>query len=98
MTGRHVGADEAESLGIADRVVAADELLEVALADAARWATGPTVAYGEAKRALHEGLRLPLDEGLALEREAFARCFETVDAREGIEAFIEKRTADFKGA
>jgi len=98
MSGRHVAANEALALGIADRVVPAADLLDTAMEDAAQWANGPTVAYGEAKRALNEGLRLPLDEGLALEREAFTACFRTADAREGIGAFIEKRTAEFKGA
>ncbi len=98
MSGRHVAADEALELGIADRVVPAADLLDTAMEDAGRWANGPTVAYGEAKRALNEGLRLPLDEGLVLERESFAACFRTADAREGVAAFLEKRTPEFKGA
>jgi len=93
--GRYVSADEALALGIADRVV--DDVFEAALEDAHTWATGPTVAYGAAKRALNEGLRLPLEEGLAVEREGFAEAFRSADAREGVQAFLAKRTAAFVG-
>ncbi|GBD85460.1 putative enoyl-CoA hydratase [bacterium BMS3Abin02] len=94
-SGRHVPADEALDLGIADRVV--DDVLEAALEDAHTWANGPTVAYGAAKRALDEGLRLPLEEGLAVEREGFVEAFRSADAREGVQAFLAKRPATFTG-
>lgn len=96
-SGRHVGADEALELGIADEVVPVDELLDHAMRDAHRWAEGPTVAYAAAKRALNEGLRLPIDEGLAMEAEGFAKAFSSADGREGVAAFVEKRMAVFEG-
>ena len=95
--GKPVDAATAESLGIADRVVPADQLLDAAMEDAARWAEGPTAAYGAAKRAMNEGLRLPLAEGLALEFDGFADSFATEDAAEGIAAFLEKRRPRFTG-
>lgn len=97
LSGRHVPAEEALEIGLADKVFPVDSLLEEALAAAQRWAPGPGIAYGAAKRALNEGLRLPLDAGLALEIEAFNQCFGTNDAREGVAAFLEKRDASFEG-
>jgi enoyl-CoA hydratase/carnithine racemase len=97
-TGRHLGAEEAHDIGLADKVLPAAQLLEAAMADAGRWAVGPTYAYGAAKRALNEALRLPVDEGLAAEINAFLACFRTDDAREGVAAFVEKREASFGGS
>lgn len=96
-TGRQVDAQEALSLGLADKVVPADELLELALADAAEWATKPTVALAAAKRALSAGWGRPLDEGLAVEQEAFQESFASDDAVEGVTAFLDKRQPRFKG-
>ncbi len=93
-TGRHVGAEEAHQIGLADKVLPAAQLVAAATTDATRWAAGPTFAYGAAKRALSEGCRL---EGLALEVDEFLSCFRTADAREGVTAFIEKRQAVFGG-
>lgn len=96
-SGRHVDATEALELGIADRVHPTDEVLERALADAAEWAKGPTRALASAKRALAGGWGSPLDRGMEIEAEAFRECFDTADAREGVAAFIEKRSPDFEG-
>lgn len=97
-SGRHVGAEEAHDIGLADKVLPAAQLLEAAMADAGRWAAGPTVAYGAAKQALSDSLRLPIDEGLRAEVDAFVECFRTDDAREGVAAFIEKREGKFGGS
>jgi enoyl-CoA hydratase len=96
-SGRQVGAEEACDIGLADQVLPATQLLDTAMDDAARWAAGPTRAYGAAKRALNEALRLPVGEGLAAEIDSFLTCFRTDDAREGVAAFIEKREASFNG-
>ncbi|HSG79945.1 MAG TPA: enoyl-CoA hydratase-related protein [Acidimicrobiia bacterium] len=95
--GRQVAADEALAIGLADRVVPADDLLEASLESARAWAHGPTAAIGIAKRAINEGFGLPLDEALAVERGLFADVFRTADAREGVSAFLEKRDPDFRG-
>ena len=97
MSGRFVTAEEALKLGLADKVLPADRLLEEATEDAGRWAEGPTVALGAAKRALTGGLGLPLRDAMEVERQAFGECFWTDDAREGVEAFVEKRRAVFGG-
>jgi enoyl-CoA hydratase/carnithine racemase len=96
-TGRQVDAEEALAIGLADKVAPTDEVLDLALADAAEWATRPTAAIGLAKEAMAIGRALPLDEALALEQEKFQESFATEDAREGISAFVEKRDAVFKG-
>lgn len=97
-SGRFVPAAEALRLGLADRVVPADELLDRAMEDAQRYAQGPTVALGAAKRALIGGLGLHLRDAMEVERQAFLDCFWSDDAREGVAAFIEKRRATFGGS
>ena len=96
-SGRQVGAEEALAIGYADKVAPPDEVLELALADAAVWATKATVAIAEAKKALAAGRGVPLAEALAIEQEGFQTTFASEDAVEGVNAFIEKREADFKG-
>ena len=96
-SGRHVPAEEALAIGLADKVFPKDELLEAAVADAARYASGATAALGAAKRAVNEGWGRPMDEALAVEADAFRECFYTKDAREGVSAFLEKRDARFTG-
>jgi enoyl-CoA hydratase/carnithine racemase len=95
--GRQVDADEALEIGLADRVVRADDLLDASLDYARAWTHGPTAAIGIAKRAINDGFGLPLDEALTLEQDLFAAVFRTADAREGVSAFLEKRNPDFQG-
>lgn len=96
-TGRQVGAEEAASIGYADKVAPADEVLDLAMKDAAEWAAKATRAIAEAKEAMAAGRGVPLDEALAIEQKAFQASFATDDAVEGVNAFIEKREANFKG-
>jgi enoyl-CoA hydratase/carnithine racemase len=73
-------------------------MLELALGDAAEWATKATAAIAAAKKALAEGRGVPLEKALAIEQEAFQTTFATDDAVEGVNAFIDKREAEFKGS
>lgn len=97
-TGRHVKADEALAIGIADKVAKDEELLELAMKDAAAFAAGPTQAYAAVKRAVSRGFDRPVEEGLAIEAEQFARAFASQDARIGVAAFLAKEKPEFTGA
>ncbi len=88
-TGRQVRADEALSIGLVNRVVAPDYVLEAALGWAAELARGPLVAHGLAKAAVDGGLEGTLSDGLAIEQKAFAAAARTEDAARGIASFAE---------
>jgi enoyl-CoA hydratase/carnithine racemase len=96
-SGRQVKAEEALAIGLADRVVPAAGLMEAASVFASTWVSAATAAIGAAKRAINEGWGLPMDAALAVEQEAFASAFSTADAREGVSAFLEKRSPRFEG-
>ncbi|HET7236555.1 MAG TPA: enoyl-CoA hydratase-related protein [Actinomycetota bacterium] len=96
LSGRRVGADEALTMGLVDRVVASAEVYEVAIEEARRFADGPTAAYAAAKRALAAADRR-LEEGLEVERDVFVPLFATNDQEEGMRAFLEKRQPRFEG-
>jgi enoyl-CoA hydratase len=83
-----VRADEAERIGLVDRVVPAAELLDAATDWAAELARGPVVAMGLAKRAIDRGLDGSLAEGLDIEADAFVEVFATEDAAIGVRSFL----------
>jgi enoyl-CoA hydratase len=88
-SGRHVKADEALAIGLADRVVPAAQLHEEALNWAATFARGAVVAMGLAKRAIDRGLDGTLAAGLDEEAAAFVTAFTTDDAKAGVASFLE---------
>jgi enoyl-CoA hydratase len=96
LTGRLVGAAEAVTMGLASRFIEGD-VLEGALAVAAEVAAMGPVAVRLAKRSIHENADVGLQTALGAERSLFALCFATEDQSEGMAAFLEKRTASFKG-
>jgi enoyl-CoA hydratase/carnithine racemase len=89
-TGRHVAADEALALGIADEVVADDAVYARALELAGQYAEGPAVALRSAKLAIDAGLELDLDAALRLETALFAGLFATEDQTTGMTSFLEQ--------
>ncbi len=88
LSGRQVAAEEALRMGLADRVVPADEVLAAARAWAAELATGAVVGQALAKKAIDNGLDGSLADGLTLEQELFVEVFTTNDARTGVESFL----------
>ena len=102
LTGRAVDAAEAERIGLVNRVLDAesrDAFLEQVL-EYARQFTKPgkaSLAVGNIKRACQSGGQLPIEQGLALERELQALLFNSGDAKEGLNAYVEKRQAAFSG-
>jgi enoyl-CoA hydratase/3-hydroxyacyl-CoA dehydrogenase len=94
-TGDPIGAEEAYEHGLVNRVVDDHELFDTALAWARKFARQPPLALEQIKRVSH---RADLDEGIEAEKAGFAAVFGSEDAREGIGAFLGKRTPRFKGA
>jgi enoyl-CoA hydratase len=88
-TGRQVRAGEALSIGLVNRVVAPDDVLEAALSWAAELAAGAVVAQSLAKSAVDEGLETTLTQGLDLEQKAFVAVAGTEDAARGLASFRE---------
>jgi enoyl-CoA hydratase/carnithine racemase len=97
ITGRTVSPDEALRIGLVDRTFPADELPAATREYADALARNATMAVGLTKLAVSRGMELPLDGGLAYEREALFRAFASEDAAEGVNAFLEKRPPAFKG-
>ncbi len=96
ITGALLDPEEAERIGLINRVVDGDPL-EYAIEWARELAQGATMAQGLIKIAVQEGMEMPLNGGLALERELQNRLFASEDAREGISAYVDKRKPAFKG-
>ena len=88
-TGRFVGAQEALSIGLVDRVVAPDDVYDEALKLAQQLARGPAVALRAAKNAINRGLDVDLATGLEIERMQFAQLFATQDRQAGMDSFID---------
>lgn len=97
-TGRQIKAAEALAIGLASQVVAADGLREAGMAAARTIAAKAPVAVRLAKQAVQRGQDLDLDNACAYESAQFALAFATADQKEGMRAFLDKRSADFKGS
>jgi len=97
LTGDAIRAADAERLGLVNRVVPVELLLEEAKAIAKKIAAKPQLAVRAAKEAVLKSANLPLDEGLEFERKSFFVLFSSEDKTEGMKAFIEKRKPVFKG-
>jgi enoyl-CoA hydratase len=89
-SGRQVRADEALAIGLVDKVVPADEVVDEALRWARSFAAGAVVAMGLAKRAIDDGLEGTLAAGLDVEADRFADAFVTNDAATGIASYLEQ--------
>jgi enoyl-CoA hydratase len=97
LTGRMLGAREALGLGLVARVVAKEAWLDEAKRAAREIAAKSPIAVRLAKEAVDAAFEAPLSVGVAFERRAFYLARASEDATEGLNAFVEKRTPDFKG-
>lgn len=95
--GEKIPAEQARELGLVNRVVGADELMDVAGDLAARYAAGPTKAYGYIKKMLDRAEHSSLESALDYEVYMQEAAGRTADYTEGVTAFVEKRTPEFRG-
>jgi len=96
LTGEMIDAQEALRLGLVNRVVAQENLLEEVRLIAARIASKGRYAVRLCKVAVNNGLEMSLNQGCAYETELFGHCFATQDQKEGMAAFLEKRKPIFQ--
>ncbi|MBM3224300.1 MAG: enoyl-CoA hydratase/isomerase family protein [Candidatus Tectomicrobia bacterium] len=96
-TGEMISAEEANALGLLNQLVAPEALMPTTYALARKLADGPPIAIRLAKRALYHSQDVDLRSALEFETFAQNACRDTEDAREGIRAFVEKRTPRFQG-
>ena len=97
LTGRMMGAEEAERSGLVAKVVPAAELLDEALKTAEAIAAMPPLAAIAVKEMVNAAFEIPLSHGLRFERRLFHGLFGTEDQKEGMTAFVEKRPGNWKG-
>jgi enoyl-CoA hydratase len=96
LTGRMMDAAEAERCGLLSRIVPADDLLDEAMRVAEKIADLSLPAVMMAKEAVNRALEIGLSEGILFERRLFHAVFATEDQTEGMAAFVEKRTPQFR--
>ena len=97
LTGKRIGAEEARTLGLVSRVVPREAYLEEAKKVANEIASKSPVAVRMAKMAVNKAFEMGLTQGIDFERELFYLLFASEDKDEGMNAFIEKRKAEFRG-
>ena len=95
--GERVSAERCAELGLVNQVVPAATLLEAAQARAAKLATRPTLAVGLLKQALYYALQHDLSSAIINEADVQRQTIMSADHREGVRAFLEKRTPQFRG-
>lgn len=96
-SGRLLSAQQAREWGIVNEVYPAEELTAKVMEIAQLIARNGMIAVASAKDAIVNGLNMPKEDGLRYESSLFATLFATEDQKEGMQAFISKRKADFKG-
>jgi enoyl-CoA hydratase len=96
-TGKVIRADEALRIGLVNAVYEQPELMEKAMEMARMMLKNAPVAIGLAKQSINDGYDLDADGAIALENKLFGKCFATRDQKEGMDAFLNKRKAEFLG-
>ncbi len=96
-TGKMISAEEALQLGLVNKVVPQEKLMEEVMKTVGIIASKGKVSLREAKQAVNKGMNVDLATGCGIEIDAFALCYASLDAKEGTSAFLEKRKPEFKG-
>jgi enoyl-CoA hydratase/carnithine racemase len=97
LTGELIGTAEAQRTGLIHRVVATEEAMEQALTLAREMSSRSPLSLSYVKEALGNGLDMTLEQGLRMEFDLYLLLFGTNDRKEGLTAFLEKRTPQFRG-
>ncbi len=95
-SGKMIKADEAKEIGLVNAVYPHEELLSGAMEMAKSFVKNAPIAVKYAKACIDRGMQTDIDSGIAVENELFAMCFATADQKEGMGAFLEKRSATFE--
>lgn len=91
-----IDAKEAYRIGLVNKVVEKDRLMDIAMEMANKIASKGQLAVRYAKTAINRGIETDIDTGMAIEREVFGLCFATEDQKEGMRAFLEKDSPNYK--
>jgi len=95
---KFLDAESALAAGVVDRIYDAESLMEKSLEYAEELKDRAAVSVSVCKMCINQGLEMPLKKGLELEMDGLRRLLKTADMREGVTAFLEKRSPVFKGA
>lgn len=95
LTGDLISAEEAHRLGIVNKVVPAEQVVDAAMEMAAKMASKGAISLQYSLETIFKGIQVSFEEGQQLEAKLFGEIFETADKHEGVAAFIEKRAAQF---
>jgi enoyl-CoA hydratase len=95
LSGKPVGPEEALRIGLVDRVIAPENFMDEVMNFARQLAAGAGKAMGYIKAAVYEGIDLPMEQALEIERRYGLENHKTLDAKEGLTAFAEKRKPNF---
>ena len=96
-TGKVIRSDEALRIGLVNAVYEPEELMDKAMEMAQMMLKNAPVAISLAKQSINEGYDLDAEQAIGLENQLFGKCFATSDQKEGMDAFLNKRKADFTG-
>lgn len=96
-TGEMIGGEEAEKIGLANRTVEPDALMDAAREMAGKIAKNAPIAVKYAKACINRGMDVDMGTGIAIENELFAMCYATEDQKNGMQAFLRKEQVEFKG-
>lgn len=96
-TAERIDAENAYDIGLVNKVVNAEELMDECEKVANTISKNAPLAIQYAKKAINEGSDIPIEKALKIEAEEFNKCFKTEDHKEGLNAFINKEEPEFKG-